>query len=47
MKGHNGIVLIPRGSRRSALADERSGLLGKIVFELRGAHDGGDHACVR
>ena len=33
MKGHNAIVVIPRGSRRSALADERSGLLGKIVFE--------------
>lgn len=32
-QGQNGTVVIPRGSRRSALADESSGLLGKIVFQ--------------
>ena len=33
LQGRNGYVIIPRGSRRSALTDERSGLLGKIVFQ--------------
>jgi hypothetical protein len=32
-RGRSGTVIIPRGSRRSALADERSGLLGKIIFQ--------------
>ena len=32
-QGRNGTVVIPRGSRRSALADERSDLVGKIVFQ--------------
>ena len=32
-QGQNGTVLIPRGSRRSALANKEVGLLGKIEFD--------------